>query len=66
MAEMKFKVNVESEGADEAREKIEGLTRAIQMLPPQVIVQNCEGCEINIHPSQNVWTDTGEIEEESK
>ena len=31
-----------------------------------VIVQNCEGCEINIHPSQNVWTETGEIEEASK
>ena len=66
MAEMKFKVNVESEGADEAREKIEGLARAIQMLPPQVIVQNCEACEINIHPSQNVWNETGEIEEASE
>lgn len=55
MKDMTLNIKVETEGADEAREKVEDLARSIRMLPPQVTVQDCHSCEINIYPSQNVW-----------
>ncbi len=64
MKDMTLNIKVETEGADEAREQVEDLARHIQMLPPQVIVQDCHNCEINIHPSQNIWQDARDEEVE--
>jgi hypothetical protein len=57
-------INVETVGAEKAEEEIHSLASSIQMLPPQVTVQDCHNCEINIHPSQNIWQDTRDEEVE--
>ena len=57
-------INVEAVGAKKAADEIDRLARHIQMLPPQVTVQDCHNCEINIHPSQNIWQDTRDEEVE--
>lgn len=66
MKDMTLKINVETDGAGEAREKIDGLARSLQMLPPQVTVRDCHSCKIEIYPSQTVWlADGGEDDDET-
>lgn len=47
-----YKINVETEGFDEAIEKIEMLADAYDGFPAQLVIKNCRGCTINVHPSQ--------------
>lgn len=52
MSEANFKINVETEGMEEATEQIEMLADAYDGFPAQVTVKNCRDCTINIYPSQ--------------
>ena len=42
----------ETEGFDEAKEKIEALAEAYDGFPTQVTIKNCRDCTINVYPSQ--------------
>lgn len=50
--ESKFKINVETEGMEEAQEQIERLADAYDGFPAQVTIKNCRNCTFNIYPSQ--------------
>ena len=52
MSESNYKINIETEGLEEATEKIETLAEAYDGFPAQVTVKNCHHCTINIYPSQ--------------
>ena len=52
MSESNYKINIETEGFEEATEKIETLAEAYDGFPAQVTVKNCRNCTINIYPSQ--------------
>ena len=52
MMEDNIKINVETEGFDEATQQVEALAEAYDGFPSQVTVKNCKGCTINIYPSQ--------------
>lgn len=45
-------IDVKTNGLDKLTQQMEALSDA--MRNPQVVVRNCEHCEINIHPSQTV------------
>ena len=47
-----IKINVETEGFDEAQEQIEMLAEAYDGFPAQVQIKNCRDCTINVYPSQ--------------
>ena len=53
--ESNFKINVETEGFDEAQEQIEMLAEAYDGFPAQVTIKNCHHCKINIYPSQTKY-----------
>ena len=50
--ESNFKINVETEGFEEAQEQIEALADAYDGFPAQVTIKNCHHCKIIIYPSQ--------------
>ena len=50
--ESKFKINVETEGMEEATEQVEKLADAYDGFPAQVTIKNCRDCTFNIYPSQ--------------
>lgn len=52
MRDTEVKIRCETEGFDEAQEKVEALVSAYDGFPPQVQVRNCRDCTINIYPSQ--------------
>ena len=52
MRNTEVKIRCETEGFDEAQEKVEALASAYDGFPPQVQVKNCRDCTINIYPSQ--------------
>jgi hypothetical protein len=52
MRDTNLKINVETEGMEEAQEQIEMLADAYDGFPAQVTVKNCRDCTINIYPSQ--------------
>ena len=58
--ESNFKINVETEGFDEAQEQIEMLAEAYDGFPAQVTIKNCHYCNINIYPSQTRFVDAKE------
>ena len=47
-----IKINVETEGFEEAIEKVETLAEAYDGFPAQVVIKNCRDCNISIYPSQ--------------
>lgn len=47
-----IKINVKTEGFEEATEQIEQLAEAYDGFPAQVVVKNCHDCKIEIYPSQ--------------
>ena len=47
-----IKINVETEGFEEAQEKVEALVNAYDGFPAQVTIKNCKNCTINVYPSQ--------------
>ena len=55
--ESNFKINVETEGFDEAQEQIEMLAEAYDGFPAQVTIKNCHDCTINIYPSQTRYVE---------
>ena len=52
MSDTNIKINVETEGMEEAQEQIEMLADAYDGFPAQVTIKNCRDCTINIYPSQ--------------
>lgn len=46
------KIKAETEGFEEATEKIETLADAFDGFPAQVVIKNCRDCKISIYPSQ--------------
>ena len=52
MNDTNLKINVETEGMEEAQEQIEMLADAYDGFPAQVMIKNCRDCTINIYPSQ--------------
>lgn len=63
-SEIKIKCKCETEGFDEATEKVETLVDAFNEFPPQVQIKNCRDCNINIYPSQTKIIDKTESEKE--
>ena len=61
--ESNFKINVETEGFEEAQEQIEALADAYDGFPAQVTIKNCRHCKINIYPSQTKYIDAKGSEE---
>ena len=59
-------IKCETEGFDEATEKVEALVDAFSEFPPQVQIKNCHDCNINIYPSQTKIIDKTESEEHEK
>lgn len=58
-----IKINVETEGFEEATQKIEALAEAYEGFPVQVQIKGCNGCTFNIYPSQIQIKDNGDDEE---
>ena len=52
MTEDSIKINVETEGFEEATQQIEALADAYDGFPAQVTIKNCRNCTINIYPNQ--------------
>lgn len=55
-----IKINVETEGVEEATEQIELLADAYDGFPAQVQIKNCHDCTINIYPSQTKYVESNE------
>lgn len=49
---MDVRINVETEGMEEAREEIEMLAEAYDGFPAQVTIRGCRNCTINVYPTQ--------------
>ena len=60
MKENNIKINVETEGFDEAMQQVEDLAEAYEGFPGQVTIKNCKDCTINIYASQTKITDAGD------
>ena len=54
-----IKINVETEGIEEATEQMEMLATAYDGFPAQVTIRGCNHCTFNIYPSQTRFADTG-------
>lgn len=54
-----IKLNVETEGFEEAQAKVEALVDAYDGFPAQVTIKNCKNCTINIYPSQTKINEYG-------
>lgn len=52
MKDNTVKINVETEGFEEAQEQVELLADAYDGFPAQVTIKNCKNCTFNIYPSQ--------------
>ena len=48
----KVKIVAETEGFDEAQEKVEALASAYDGFPAQVTIKACRDCTFNIYPVQ--------------
>lgn len=55
-------IEVQTEGFEEAQEKIEALVDAYDGFPPQVTIKNCYDCTINVYPSQMRYESSGDNE----
>lgn len=47
-------IKCETEGFDEATEKVQAFSDAVSAFPPQVQIRGCRNCTITIYPSQTV------------
>ena len=59
-----IKINVETEGFEEATEQLETLAEAYDGFPAQVVIKNCRNCSISIYPSQAKYVYEGRAEDE--
>lgn len=57
------KIKCETEGFDEAIEKVEALVETYDGFPPQVQIKGCQNCTINIYPSQTKFYEQTERSE---
>ena len=53
-------IKVETEGLDEATEKVESIADAINGFPPQVAFKYLRNCTINVYPSQTKFVEVKE------
>ena len=58
-----IKVNVETEGIEEATEQMELLADAYDGFPAQVNIKHCKDCTFNIYPSQTRFVETEQSNE---
>ena len=49
-----IKVEVDTEGVDEAVEKVQSLSDAISAFPANVMIRGARNCTFNIYPSQTM------------
>ena len=56
----KVELEIETKGFEEATDKLQEMTDAMNNMPSQVVIRNCRDCVINVHPSQNIMGDFGE------
>jgi len=54
-----IKINVETEGFEEAQEQIDMLANAYDGFPAQVTIRGCNHCTFNIYPSQTRFVKEG-------
>ena len=52
MEREKIKIEVETEGFEEAIQQVDMLAEAYDGIPPQVQIKGCRDCTINVYPSQ--------------
>lgn len=52
MEREKIKIEVETEGFEEAIKQVDMLAEAYDGFPPQVQIKGCRDCTINVYPSQ--------------
>lgn len=57
MNDTNFKINVETEGFEEAQEQVELLADAYDGFPAQVTIKNCKNCTFNIYPIQTKFVE---------
>lgn len=50
-----IKIKCETEGFEEAQEKIDALVDAYDSFPTQVMIKHCHDCTINVYPSQAIY-----------
>ena len=55
-----IKVEINTDGIEEATDKLQSLSDAISSFPLQVIIRNARNCTFNIYPSQMMLNDTEE------
>lgn len=56
------KIKCETEGFDDAQERVEALASAYDGFPAQVTIKQCRNCTINVYPSQTKIIETGHNE----
>ena len=54
------KITCETEGFDEATEKVEALAEAYDGFPANVMIKGCKNCTFHIYPSQTKFISYGE------
>lgn len=50
----KISIQVETEGMEEATEKAQELSSALEAFPAQVVIKHCRDCTISIYPTQYI------------
>lgn len=63
MSDTNVRINCETEGFEEATEKVEALVSAYDGFPAQVTIKGCRNCTFNIYPSQTKFIDNGHSED---
>lgn len=61
--DIKVMLTCETDGFDEATEKVQTLADAYNEFPPQVQIKGCRYCTINVHPSQTKFIQIGPDED---
>lgn len=64
MSDTNIKIKCETEGFDEAQEKVEALVSAYDGFPAQVTIKNCKNCTFNIYPSQTKFVSEDGVDNE--
>lgn len=59
MSDSNIKINIKTEGFEEATQKIEALAEAYNQFPAQVTIKGCSNCTFNIYPSQTQIIEQG-------
>lgn len=54
-----MKITCSTEGFDKAQKEVEALAEAYDGFPPQVTIENCRDCTINVYPSQTKMVEYG-------